>query len=1316
MKKHITIYTSIIAGIISILFLTGCINQFSPSSVSQETGEQGTVTIQIGNNEVFRTLFPQAPWYFSFYKLEFTPESGQAAKTPEWVYYSNATSIALPIGTWTITAIAYINDDVQYEAARGSKTEYISSGYNNNVVINIYGIMEGGTGVFEYDLAYPNDVSAAVLQVLSLSGELMEEVNLVDYGASGSFPIEAGFYLLRVELERDGGKIVKAEVVHIAKNLTTMAQGMEYNFTNNDFLYTIDSDVTVVPGTMTVYYTNDIFFNMAAVPGRVTFPTGEYDNESAAVVYPYQIGETAVTWELWNTVRTWAIANGYNISEGQKGSDGNGSEQQPVTMINWYDAVVWCNALTEYWNEKTGAALATVYNGDGSPIRDTDAWWLFDDLTPSVTARGFRLPLSNEWELAARWRDNDTNTVSGYSNPWFTKGDSASGAAADVYNWTATGNAAVYNGGTTSAVKSKLPNTLGLYDMSGNVWEWCSGRITRGGAYTDTSSFMRIGYVHLSSSGDRQYNNHGFRLARTGYKASEVDPTISFTNVTADGSATTTTTSKLTLIFGQDINDLTVTDISLTSGSTGITKESLNKTGIGVYELTVSGIRESGSVGVTVAHQTGYNVNPATRNVYVFYVEQVSFESLSADGSETVTTTALTLTFSNDIAGLTAADITLTPGDTGITKGALNRIETGIYELTVSGIIEIGSVGVTVAEKAGYNISPAAMSTSVHYFPVPVTFVSLTANGGNFVTTTMLTLTFSQDIPGLSLADITFHGSYSYAQKGFGLYARGDGVYDMEIMGISNGVPGDKLYVTVNKSGYNIDSASQNVSYYYAKQIDFNSITANGSPTQTTTMLTLMFHNQPNFSDVQNLNMTHITLSGTTGAIRGALIHAGGTNVGMNHFATYNLYVSGVNQTGSLGVTVANISVYDTVGFVITNGTKNTQVYYYPEPVNFTSISADGSATSTTTKLTFNFNRDVTDLNANDITLDTGDTGAVKGELIRTGTGVYELDLDDVSANGQIGVVLSKYGFAFNPASRNINVHYAEPVEFIGVTPNDGGDFETTTMLTLTFDEDIDGLVAADITLTPNDTGVTRGELTRTGTGVYELAIGSVSQSGSIGVTADKAGYSITPKTHSVTVYYAEPAVFASLVADGSIAATTTKLTLGFDKDIIGLSITDITLESGGTGIIRESLDEKGDGVYELAVSGIAESGIVGISVSKTGYAISGTHNVNVYAATHGTVDIAISLWVNEDDGQILASENNITISKSGSDRSFTAMVNSGYTNIQWTMLGYPVKTNANGSVTINASDYNIGTYRLNVTVYKNTVPYSTEIRFTVTN
>jgi uncharacterized repeat protein (TIGR02543 family) len=96
---------------------------------------------------------------------------------------------------------------------------------------------------------------------------------------------------------------------------------------------------------------------------------------------------------------------------------------------------------------------------------------------------------------------------------------------------------------------------------------------------------------------------------------------------------------------------------------------------------------------------------------------------------------------------------------------------------------------------------------------------------------------------------------------------------------------------------------------------------------------------------------------------------------------------------------------------------------------------------------------------------------------------------------------------------------------------------------------------------------------------------------------------------------------------------------------------------------------------------------------------------------------VALSFWVNE-DGEILASGGDITISKTGAEGrsvSFTAGVAGAYTGVQWTVTGAPITGGTASSITINAADYPAGkTYLLGVVVTKDGIPYSSAIRFTV--
>jgi endo-1,4-beta-xylanase len=103
-------------------------------------------------------------------------------------------------------------------------------------------------------------------------------------------------------------------------------------------------------------------------------------------------------------------------------------------------------------------------------------------------------------------------------------------------------------------------------------------------------------------------------------------------------------------------------------------------------------------------------------------------------------------------------------------------------------------------------------------------------------------------------------------------------------------------------------------------------------------------------------------------------------------------------------------------------------------------------------------------------------------------------------------------------------------VTFSILTAN-GSAMESTTALTLTFDIDITGLAAADITLTAENTGATMGALTPTGDGVYNLAVTGVIASGSVTVAVAKTGFTITPSSRTVSIFYRNPSAAVQVTA-----------------------------------------------------------------------------------------------------------------------------------------------------------------------------------------
>jgi len=210
----------------------------------------------------------------------------------------------------------------------------------------------------------------------------------------------------------------------------------------------------------------------------------------------FEIGKYEVTWGEWKQVRDWAVNNnkGYDLADEGNTYPSGSADNFPVLNVSWYGVVKWCNAKSEREGK------TPVYtNEDGTTYKT-------GKVAPTVnpTAKGYRLPSEKEWEWAAR----GGAMSQGYTH----SGSNTLGQVAWTY---------ANSSGGSHEVGTKLANELGIYDMSGNVWEWCediaytSYRRFRGGSWGDIGVYAAVAYHDdfIYAPGYR-YNSVGFRLAR----------------------------------------------------------------------------------------------------------------------------------------------------------------------------------------------------------------------------------------------------------------------------------------------------------------------------------------------------------------------------------------------------------------------------------------------------------------------------------------------------------------------------------------------------------------------------------------------------------------------------------------------------------------------------------------------------------------------------------------------------------------------------------------------------------------------------------
>ena len=376
----------------------------------------------------------------------------------------------------------------------------------------------------------------------------------------------------------------------------------------------------------------------------VSIPGGTFQMGQSGVAVPVH----QVTVSAFQMGRYEITQAQYQAVVGSNPSSFTGDLNRPVETVSWYDAVTYCNKLSE------AAGLQPCYNS---------TTWACD-----FTKNGYRLPTGAEWECACR---------AGTTTNYYT-GDLESDLT--IAGWYS-GN----SGGTTHTVGGKQANAFGLYDMHGNVWEWCNdwwGSYGSGNA-TDPQG--------PSSGSDRVVRGGGWRIA---LGVGGQDCVSAFrTNIPPD--------------HKYDLLGFRVVRREFTPAATHTLQGSILESGSGLSAVTVHVIGAGFNITLTTGSGGGYSLSGLADGIYTVipiksgYTFSPASLQVAVSGSD-VTAGGITATASGG---------TVTPADTTVVQGIFfDSIPGGTFQMgSPAGSHEqpVHSVTVSAFQMGRYEITQA---------------------------------------------------------------------------------------------------------------------------------------------------------------------------------------------------------------------------------------------------------------------------------------------------------------------------------------------------------------------------------------------------------------------------------------------------------------------------------------------------------------------------------------------------------------------------------------------------------------------------------
>ncbi len=313
----------------------------------------------------------------------------------------------------------------------------------------------------------------------------------------GSIPIDVNRYWTgrSVTIMGNTGSLVKAGYVFDGWNTAANGSGTDHSV-----------GLTFAMGTVNMV----LYAKWAKIITMATVPGGSFQFGSEVIGTPvHQVSLSGFQMGIYEVTQTqYLLVTSANPSYFNSGAD---APTRPVEQVTWYDAVEFCNKLSVIDGFSPVYMITGRTPGSGFPITSAT-------VTPDMTKNGYRLPTEAEWEYTAR---GGNGSPGGYSY----SGSNDIGTVAWYMD---------NSGERTHTVGLKAANGLGLYDMCGNLHEWCqdwwggfgsdapvdptcesSGttRVIRGGSYFDGAYYCQSACPSHADPG-HIFGNVGFRVVR----------------------------------------------------------------------------------------------------------------------------------------------------------------------------------------------------------------------------------------------------------------------------------------------------------------------------------------------------------------------------------------------------------------------------------------------------------------------------------------------------------------------------------------------------------------------------------------------------------------------------------------------------------------------------------------------------------------------------------------------------------------------------------------------------------------------------------